>query len=253
MIQYQVITILYYTLSSLNIRSDKMKMMLPLLAARLPHLLFLAVGVVSALTTGPHGNVAAHRPIIAVSQQLRICADLCRSGLGGAPCGDVCYDLLPKQIPVQSPDENAGDGAGAATSTGGVTRNEACPVLCKNHLGYPFCQCETLTDTQPQTTKTTDIYTVDYNEICDHYCLEENWMLRGCPPCRNRLAQQEHFPSLFQQNGGAHLAQLVQIPGIAVQRDSRVDWGKWCNVQCANSNGGSACNCDILPFALQFN
>lgn len=235
-----------------------------MLFGRLPLLLLIAGGVVSALNPSLQGNTVVLRPMIAPSQQVRICADLCRSGLGGAPCGDVCYDLLPKQIPVQSPNENVAfgdggkaDGSAAGATGSGVTRNGACPVLCKNHLGYPFCHCETTSEEQQQHTSSTgggsDVFTVDYNEICDHYCLRESWVLRGCPPCRNRLAQQEHFPSLFRQDVGAHMARLVQIPGIAVQRDSRVDWGKWCNVQCANSNGGSACNCDILPFSLKFN
>lgn len=190
----------------------------------MPAFLFV-VGVVSSKHTSFHGNGS---PIISTSDQLRICADLCSSGLGGQPCGEFCFDLIPKQLPHQSTRT-------ADNVSNNITRADACPVLCKNRLGYPLCQC------QKTAIKSKNVkpFQVNFNEICDYYCQQERWWLRGCPVC---ATSKQHGGG--QQNGGwkNRLATM--------QAKDDVDWGKWCDKQCAESNGGSACNCDLLPFSL---
>lgn len=219
-------------------------------------LLILLIGVVAARRSSHHDDATERRPIITSAQQSRICADLCTSGLGGEPCGQVCFDLMPKGIPLQSPENVTRE---VDVNTVKNTRSDVCPVLCKNRLGYPLCQCEppkpTGTVTEPQASvKLPKKFRVDFHAICDHYCMHQNWNLHGCPMCTNAAIRQDSLQDLFKQDGDEiMLTKMVNLPGTtfrAAATSRQVDWGKWCNSQCANSNGGSACNCDILPFSL---
>lgn len=159
--------------------------------------------------------------MITSNDKLRICADLCSSGLGGNPCGSFCFDLIPKARPDQSTKD-------IQHVKNEITRSDACPLLCENNLGYPFCKCS-------QKQKKTKAK-VDFNKICDYYCHDQRWWLHGCPVCETT-----------SQHGGSIQNGRMQVL-TSVSTD--VDWNAWCDKQCAEANGGSACNCDILPFSL---
>lgn len=200
---------------------ENITLILMKLNSRTPLLLALLVGVASSKHIGHHGN---KKPMISSPDKIRICADLCASGLGGEPCGAFCFDLTPKAHPNQSANftHNVKDN---------LTRSDACPLLCENNLGYPFCQCSRKVNNRNNKK-------VDYNKICDHYCHEQRWWLHGCPVCE-----------VTRQYGGTpQNGRMSLLNKNAASTD--VDWGKWCDQQCAESNGGSACNCDILPFSL---
>lgn len=184
------------------------------------------VGVANSKHSGIHDNTS---PIISASDELRICADLCSVGLGGQPCGDFCFDLIPKQLPRQSINDSQ-------DVSNNLSRSDACPVLCKNRLGYPLCQCSK--KVKPTEHKP---FSVNFKEICDYYCHGQRWWLRGCPFCE---FSKQHGDQ--QQNG----RQGKMTLGNIAARDG-VDWEKWCEQQCAQNNGGSACNCDLLPFSLK--
>jgi hypothetical protein len=77
----------------------------------------------------------------------QMCSDLCTSGLGGAPCGELCsedlgFDLqsrlrqyttaIPRKKEIYGP------------------RRAVCPLLCRSNLGDPLCGC--------------------HIERCDHIC-----------------------------------------------------------------------------------
>lgn len=156
---------------------------------------------------------------------MRICADLCSSGLGGEPCGDFCFDLIPKQLPHQSfNDSEQVEETGARTG--------ACPTLCENRLGYPLCKCQVKSNRRRPQRK------IDFKKICDYFCFEQRWWLRGCPACESF-----QYGDGIGQNG-----RLMNL--IKTNSQDDIDWGKWCEIQCERDNGGSACNCDILPFSL---
>lgn len=162
------------------------------------------------------------------ADQLRICADLCSSGLGGKACGPFCYDLIPKTLPNQS--LNA-----IQHVKNNLTRTDACPLLCEYDLGYPLCQCSK----NKQVTRSNKKIKVDFNKICDHYCQEQRWWLRGCPVCEVTI----------QYGGSSQNGRMMTYTSKDISSYD-VDWGKWCDIQCAAANGGSACNCDILPFSM---
>lgn len=194
----------------------------------------LLVGVSSAKHGGSQGN---KKPMITRESELRICADLCSSGLGGESCGAFCLDISPKSLPKQLTKDYH-------NVKNNKTREDACPVLCENGLGYPFCKCtdnKLLTKQQPINNKK-KTKTINFQQICDYYCKEQRWWLRGCPTCELTL---QYGGNEALQNGGYR---LISVGNYVQSTD--VDWNKWCDVQCANSNGGSACNCDLLPFSL---
>lgn len=203
----------------------------------------LVVGVVAWHRYGSQDNVPHKHPITAMGRQ-RICADLCRSGLGGESCGDVCFDLMPSGLPVQSPSNNNTREVQVEQA-----RNKVCPVLCENRLGFPLCQC-----TPPAGQHDSKSFRINFRKICEHYCQHENWVLRGCPVCPGASIRQEPLEALYTiKPNTIMLSKMVNIPGTSfksVSSNQRVDWGKWCHIQCENSNGGSACNCDILPFSF---
>lgn len=164
-----------------------------------------------------HGNHGNTLPITR-DDEIRICADLCTSGLGGEGCGPVCKDLTP-DIPRQSLNDSRNVKVRA--------RQGVCPMLCSYSLGKPLCECEN----NKKNNK------VDFKKICDFYCIKQNWLLRGCPDCEQNGVQ--------KQNG--------RLMKMNYEYSGDIDWGKWCDVQCAQGNGGAACNCDILPFSMKVN
>lgn len=184
----------------------------------------VVVGVASSKHDYHHSNVS---PIIKPYDQVRICANLCSAGLGGEPCGDFCFDLTPTRLPRQSLNDTELVGTTAA-------RTAVCPILCDNRLGHPLCKCH-----EPTSNNRHGIH-VNFNKICDHYCSKQKWWLRGCPPCK-----------LTTQHGGTTQNGRISMDNLVKTDSSDIDWGKWCKKMCADDNGGSACNCDILPFSLQ--
>lgn len=213
-----------------------------LLNSRTPLILILGVGVVNARNSvGNHDN---KKPMKSQEDKVRICADLCSSGLGGESCGAFCKDLLPKlSVTTKSQSKNTFQNV----RSGNLTRSDACPVLCKNGLGYPFCKCQSkqlsnLLIKPNNNNINKNIEDIDFKEICGYYCKEQRWWLRGCPACKIT------FKYGGKENGDEQPFLKIINNNYAVSND--VDWNKWCDLQCANSNGGSACNCDLLPFSL---
>lgn len=99
-----------------------------------------------------------------------MCYELCTSGLGGAPCGDSCFDLIPLNLPVtgtsgSSQVQNTTTDSGVKYNA--TTRADSCDVLCKNGLGYPLCTC-----TNVEKSATTDFF-----EICTVFCVSYNYQV----------------------------------------------------------------------------
>lgn len=68
----------------------------------------------------------------------QMCSDLCTSGLGGAPCGELCnedmgFDLRSRLRQFTLATARKKDIYGP--------RLAVCPVLCHNNLGDPLCGC----------------------------------------------------------------------------------------------------------------
>ncbi|RVE42476.1 hypothetical protein evm_012872 [Chilo suppressalis] len=155
---------------------------------------------------------AGWRPSVAARSEL--CADLCHAGLGGRVCGQTCDELMP--VGLKTALRNASD----TSETYGQPRVDVCPALCKNMLGQPLCSCEAPTEENDAS--------VDWSDICQAFCISDNYVLRGCPACDpNAIA-----------------------PHNAVRTLNTVDgWVAWCNVQCRQGQGGAACNCDRGPLS----
>ncbi|KAF5279654.1 hypothetical protein FQA39_LY18258 [Lamprigera yunnana] len=154
--------------------------------------------------------------------KMRICTDLCTSGLGGGVCGSQCKEILPDfRMPlnsIQTSHDNFSRG-----------RREICPILCENQLGFPLCQCPFYT---VQNKKKSSFITV-----CKSFCTIYGYQVHGCQTC-------DVYLEYFQDEQKNH------IEHSPVKKQANIDWDLWCKQQCSVNNGGSACNCDILPFRL---
>ena len=67
-----------------------------------------------------------------------ICADLCYSGLGGAPCGIMCNQNLDLSLMTYTMATNTSEDVVGP-------RRTVCDVLCRNNLGHPLCACPSVT------------------------------------------------------------------------------------------------------------
>ncbi|XP_059062654.1 uncharacterized protein LOC131855389 [Achroia grisella] len=153
-----------------------------------------------------------------VPARKNLCADLCHAGLGGEVCGAACHDLIP--IGLQSALTEAVNTTDVAY---GHPRFEVCPTLCDNYLGEPLCNCakkeEEVLDKN-----------VDWIRICAAFCIEDHYVLGGCPPCEQ-------------------LSSLTPKSSVSSRTLNTADgWSAWCDAQCRQGQGGAACNCDRTPF-----
>ncbi|KAL0809489.1 hypothetical protein ABMA28_011036 [Loxostege sticticalis] len=149
-----------------------------------------------------------------VTVRHNLCSDLCHAGLGGAACGSSCEDLMPVGLKSALKEANHTDG------DYGEPRFEVCPALCDNMLGSPLCNCQ-VKDTQEEE--------VNWSAICAAFCVADNYVLRGCPPCEKTTTKPTLKISSFRALNTAE------------------GWSAWCNVQCRQGHGGAACNCDRAP------
>ncbi|KAL3287592.1 hypothetical protein HHI36_002058 [Cryptolaemus montrouzieri] len=197
--------------------------------------LFLLVGVAWNFPWRLHGNVSDFQPIMSRSNQRRICVELCMSGLGGEPCGEDCVDLSPLTVPIQSYSTGNETRNKTSTSTIATPRNDSCPVLCANNLGYPLCNCQ---NTINQNTE------VDYVQICAFFCIDYDYQLFGCQSCDiyKKLSQEAFVPVLLTSTSNGSKA----IPTTNMVLSASLDpyWTTWCVDKCSVGEGGSACNCD---------
>lgn len=194
--------------------------------------LFLLSGVALPGYIPYHMDSSALQPITTRSQERRICAELCLTGLGGSPCGDDCVDLTPQGLPLQSRN-------GSTTGKFGVaTRHEACTILCENQLGDPLCHCnETATGTGSKKT--------DFVQVCGIFCVRYDYQIYGCQACQ-----------LYKNATSARMINYVGVDTMSEQSDGDddvplVNWDLWCQNMCQEGNGGAACNCDLLPMSLE--
>lgn len=221
------------------------------------------VGVHDARHISYYDDNTVLQPIVTRSQERRICTELCMSGLGGTPCGEDCVDLAPQGLPLQSvPSYVTGsDGSDKLQLSNDTAadksqpRTSACPILCKNQLGFPLCNCDEfeIASLTPNLNKKTGfvgetnnnygelIYPkrVDFLEICGFFCLEYDYQLYGCQAC-------EMFKK-FNESG-------FDIRNWSIgSKILKEDWKLWCSKKCSTGDGGAACNCDLLPMALSYN
>ncbi|XP_073964684.1 uncharacterized protein [Choristoneura fumiferana] len=159
-------------------------------------------------------NKEAWMPSVPATDSL--CSDLCHAGLGGPPCGPTCPDLIPVGLKLHLEDANNTD------AVYGEPRVAVCPTLCQYNLGRPLCQCEA-----PPSLP------VAWAEVCAAFCLADNYVLGGCPPCAALTAESSAI--------AAHAA-------VARVLTTAEGWTAWCNAQCRQGQGGAACNCDRAPF-----
>lgn len=194
--------------------------------------LFLLVGVTLPSYIPYHLDTVSLQPIITRSQERRICAELCMTGLGGSPCGDDCVDLTPQGLPLQSLN-------GSTTVKFGVaTRHQACTVLCENQLGDPLCHCN-------ETTTTKAAKKTDFIQVCAYFCVTYDYQIYGCQAC-----------TLYKNATEARILTYVGVSSTSEQDDGGdtepvVNWDIWCQNMCQEGNGGAACNCDLLPMSLE--
>lgn len=102
----------------------------------------------------------------------------------------------------------------------GQPRVQVCPTLCSNGLGQPLCNCKSEVPTED----------VDWNSVCGTFCETDKYVVNGCPPCLEITTQPLQPASEYRA--------LNTVEG----------WQSWCNVQCRQGQGGTACNCDRPPF-----
>lgn len=188
---------------------------------RISILLLFLVGVASPTHFSYYANESADRPIISRSQERRICAELCLSGLGGEPCGEACLDIIPQALLSVSQSDTGDEQVN-------LTRRSACPVLCKNRLGYPLCGCNETPVTRP-------FFRPDFLEICVFYCRQYDYHLYGCDEC-------SAYKNMTAEDAVKIVARISK---------KTYDWNEWCVQMCQEGEGGSACYCDLLPLALE--
>jgi len=128
----------------------------------------LAAGGGHARNLWTNYNDAALQPIVPQSRRTRICYELCTSGLGGASCGDTCFDLIPTNLPVSASGQDQ-NSENATASYNASTRRDSCNVLCKNGLGYPLCSCNDADQTKTGST--------NFFQICSVFCITYNYQV----------------------------------------------------------------------------
>jgi hypothetical protein len=203
-------------------RAKKLIRLINFQLRRISILVLLLLGVATSRHISYYDDDTSDRPIMTKSQERRICAELCMAGLGGEPCGDECLDVIPQGLPIESSQSNDDH------TQANYTRKDACPLLCANRLGYPLCGCN-------YTQETTPFFTVDFLQICLHFCTSYNYRIYGCNECG-------YYANLTGNDG---------IVGISGQTSRKAyDWNAWCIQMCEDGDGGSACYCDLLPMSL---
>ncbi|ERL83418.1 uncharacterized protein LOC125504687 [Dendroctonus ponderosae] len=177
---------------------------------------------------------SALQPILSQSHRTRICYELCMSGLGGTPCGDTCFDLMPTNLPLVGQNQNSqneSDNNGTSIRVYNATaRDDSCTVLCKNRLGYPLCAC-TYDDSK--------LYATNFMEICSAFCVSYGYQLYGCQNC-----------SLYREyiiNKSSDPNNPFDTASMDLDGSVSIGWEAWCREECSDGNGGAACNCDLLP------
>lgn len=185
-------------------------------------MVLLVVGVASPKHISYYDNEPEEKPMMSDSQERRICAELCMSGLGGEPCGSSCEAVIPQGLPRRSLTQSAADGAA------NITRKDACPLLCANRLGYPLCSCNATNVAYAP------FFKVNYQQICTHFCLLYRYQIYGCDTC-----------ATYRKHEEAVALKLTTAEVVAAEED--VDWEKWCVYMCKQGDGGAACYCDLLP------
>ncbi|KAL1512522.1 hypothetical protein ABEB36_002103 [Hypothenemus hampei] len=209
----------------------KMTSIIPGLLLVTPFLLLLLTVQGHARNLWALSSDSALQPILSQSQRTRICYELCLSGLGGEPCGDSCYDLIPSNLPILSVSQNTSVVVVVTDDTlakkyNSTIRDDSCKVLCKNGLGYPLCACSyNDTKTYP-----------DFVEICSVFCVNYNYQLYGCQNC-----------TLYVQYASDKSNPIFEFASMDLKDTVTVGWKAWCREMCSDGNGGAACNCDLLP------
>ncbi|XP_030764915.1 uncharacterized protein LOC115889121 [Sitophilus oryzae] len=210
----------------------------------IPGLLLLSLGHARHLIYQDESS--ALQPIVSQSRRTRICAELCMSGLGGTPCGETCYDLIPTNLPLSAQEQSdggSGSGGNSTTSTassGGkkynaTARQDSCSVLCKNGLGYPLCSCNY---------QSSIIYEPDFVQVCSTFCINYDYQIYGCQSC----TLYKQLTSLLVSNSASSDFQEATL-NVSSESGSglTIGWHSWCLDMCSDGNGGAACNCDLLP------
>ncbi|KAJ8967837.1 hypothetical protein NQ314_002611 [Rhamnusium bicolor] len=186
--------------------------------------LFLLMGVAISRHISYYMDTAALQPIVTRSQERRICAELCMSGLGGTPCGDDCVDISPQGLPLQSLKANR------TVSFSAITRQDSCSILCENNLGYPLCRCDHNNSNKSK---------ANFAQICSYFCTNYDYMIYGCQSC-----------SLYKEASASDMMLSARLLSPDDDQVPVVDWSLWCQKMCQDGDGGAACNCDLLPMSM---
>lgn len=213
----------------------------------------VVVGVTLARHISFYDDEGDFQPIVTTSQEKRICAELCMSGLGGTVCGDNCIDITPQNLPLKQQYGSSNDSGGRALAGGLVnatssasSRHSACNVLCINQLGYPLCNCDDILET---TTARHPLKAVNFLQICANFCEEHNYQLYGCQKCEVYKKYDANEGKLAKDDAEKSKEKVKR----SIFDQQTYDWDKWCQKVCASGDGGAACYCDLLPFGLQIN
>ncbi|XP_063701238.1 uncharacterized protein LOC134831438 [Culicoides brevitarsis] len=95
-----------------------------------------------------------------------------------------------------------------------------CRLLCKNGLGGSRCNnCSRIGSVMP-----------NFDEICTATRCDMQFPMQGCSECAEKSSSDEK--ELFADATGS----------------TTPDWNAMCAAFCKQGQGGSACNCDKLPF-----
>ncbi|XP_076268697.1 uncharacterized protein LOC143201478 [Rhynchophorus ferrugineus] len=181
---------------------------------------------------------SALQAIVPQSRRTRICTELCMSGLGGASCGDNCYDLIPTNMPLagtgQTKQEHVTTNNDKKYNV--TARQDSCDVLCKNGLGYPLCNCAYDTSTTR--------YDPDFVQVCSTFCVNYDYQIYGCQNC---TLYKEFSSKQTETSSMDDFQEASMNVGSTLGTTLSIGWDSWCLEMCSDGNGGAACNCDLLP------
>ncbi|XP_053957278.1 uncharacterized protein LOC128862581 [Anastrepha ludens] len=102
-----------------------------------------------------------------------------------------------------------------------ASKEEICEDLCRLQLGDVSCSCSA--DGASQTASENNWG----DDVCSSFCDHSAATLDGCSPCM------DDKEVTFQK---------------AVVVTTTPDWTKLCAALCKTGDGGSLCNCDLVPF-----